>query len=54
MSRKTVTSKVSKKSEVVAPKGNNNEANLTALLDNIKKDHGQEISVVSTDLSRCL
>ena len=32
--------------EVVAPKGNNNEANLTALLDNIKKTKGQEISVV--------
>ena len=32
--------------EVVAPKGNNNEANLTALLDNIKKIKGQEISVV--------
>ena len=32
--------------EVVTPKGNNNEANLTALLDNIKKTKGQEISVV--------
>ena len=32
--------------EVVAPKGNNNEANLTVLLDNIKKTKGQEISVV--------
>ena len=34
--------------EVTAPKGNNNEANLTALLDNIKKTKGQDISVVDT------
>ena len=33
--------------EVTAPKGNN-EANLTALLDNIKKTKGQDISVVDT------
>ena len=41
--------------EVVAPKANNNEANLTVPLGQYQKTKGQEISVVdATDLSRCL